>query len=141
MDDRIRSNYIKCHTLSQGCHSIFCFITTHSLPAPTSPSHLTVILRPLSPFRAPFYIVIMMYTSQVVATLASLAVVVVGSVNAVPSDEHIAILLSRQAPGTPAYDCHYNCGKSILHPLSLPMLNLRLSGSLVCICADPSSPI
>ncbi|RKU46371.1 hypothetical protein DL546_003350 [Coniochaeta pulveracea] len=57
----------------------------------------------------------MVYTSQLEAALVFLAVGAIGSVGAVPgpSDEHIAILLSRQAPGTPAYDCHYNCGTAI----------------------------
>jgi hypothetical protein len=35
-------------------------------------------------------------------------------------DDHFAILLKRQAPGTPAYDCHDNCG---MFPAStLPLL-------------------
>ncbi|KAH8908898.1 hypothetical protein BR93DRAFT_957764 [Coniochaeta sp. PMI_546] len=32
---------------------------------------------------------------------------------AVPSDEHFSSLLARQAPGTPKYECHFNCGSAI----------------------------
>ncbi|KAJ9161228.1 hypothetical protein NKR19_g2499 [Coniochaeta hoffmannii] len=32
---------------------------------------------------------------------------------AIHSDEHFAALLARQAPGTPKYECHANCGAAI----------------------------
>ncbi|OIW29735.1 hypothetical protein CONLIGDRAFT_631812 [Coniochaeta ligniaria NRRL 30616] len=51
-----------------------------------------------------------MYAPQ----LTSLLLLVGGvAATAVPSDAHFGTLLARQAPGTPAYDCHFNCGSTI----------------------------
>ena len=41
--------------------------------------------------------------------LAALAATVVQA-SVIDSDEVFAVLLKRQEPGTPAYNCHDNCG-------------------------------
>lgn len=41
--------------------------------------------------------------------LAALAATAVHA-SAIDSDEIFAVLLKRQDPGTPAYNCHDNCG-------------------------------
>ena len=40
----------------------------------------------------------------------------------VDNDADVALILARQAPGTPQYDCHSNCGKAafFLNSLSAP---------------------
>ena len=39
------------------------------------------------------------------------ATVIVASSSTAGEDGYFAVLLKRQAPGTPAYNCHDNCGK------------------------------
>lgn len=45
--------------------------------------------------------------------LPALLLLLLGKVVAsnVPSDDHFALLQSRQAPGSPVYECHESCGE------------------------------
>jgi hypothetical protein len=50
----------------------------------------------------------MLATQLVLAGLAALA----SASSLHPDDAYFATLLKRQAPGTPSYNCHDNCGTS-----------------------------
>ncbi|KAB5563151.1 hypothetical protein GE09DRAFT_1275055 [Coniochaeta sp. 2T2.1] len=54
-----------------------------------------------------------MYTSQLTAALVVLGAVAVQAVPSFPSDQHLAALLARQAPGSPKFECHSACGSVI----------------------------
>jgi hypothetical protein len=48
----------------------------------------------------------MLASNIVIASFVALA----SATSPVPSDEVFAALLKRQAPGSPSYNCHDNCG-------------------------------
>ncbi|KAB5575656.1 hypothetical protein GE09DRAFT_599886 [Coniochaeta sp. 2T2.1] len=54
-----------------------------------------------------------MYTSRLTAALVLLGAVAVQAVPSFPSDQHLAALLARQAPGSPKFECHSACGSVI----------------------------
>ena len=52
--------------------------------------------------------------SSLLALLAALSPLTVQGAAILDSDADVALILARQAPGTPQYDCHSNCGKLVL---------------------------
>lgn len=52
-----------------------------------------------------------MYARQLL--LGALAAASIASASAIDGEELFSVLLKRQEPGTPAYNCHDNCGRSI----------------------------
>jgi hypothetical protein len=54
-----------------------------------------------------------MHTSRLLSFFALLTAYVANA-SLLDSNTDYALILSRQAPGTPQYECHSNCGKSVL---------------------------
>lgn len=48
--------------------------------------------------------------------LAATAALIIGAAAAPGADDVFTVLLRRQEPGSPAYDCHSNCGTSSIIP-------------------------
>lgn len=78
----------------------------HQLCITLHPSSRTLILKTVHSFYVCQLKAKMHAVKFALAALAATAV----QASAIDSDEVFAVLLKRQEPGTPAYNCHDNCG-------------------------------